>query len=106
MELTDKIMELTAAETDFFTRFKESTKEVKNVVMDWLAGSKNYEKCTRAQLFAQYKVMEDRIVAILNKKTRRQEDKKTAATAKGGITRNLTTCQKILDYLDEWKESN
>jgi hypothetical protein len=33
-------------------------------------------------------------------------DKKTAATAKGGITRNMTACQKILDYLDEWKESN
>jgi hypothetical protein len=33
-------------------------------------------------------------------------DKKTAATAKGGITRNMTACQKVLDYLDEWKETN
>jgi hypothetical protein len=62
----ERMTELTAIEMDFFKRFKESTKETKNVVTDWLAESKNYEKCTRAQLFAHYKVMEDRIVAILN----------------------------------------
>jgi HD-GYP domain-containing protein (c-di-GMP phosphodiesterase class II) len=62
----EQTAEITTLETDFIKKFKERTQEANEVVNDWLAASKNYESATRITLFEQYRVMEDKIIEILN----------------------------------------
>jgi energy-converting hydrogenase A subunit M len=69
-----KTLEMTVIETDFFKRFKESTKEVSKALKDWIKESKKYESVTRAQLFAQYKILEDKVANILNKNKQDSKD--------------------------------
>jgi hypothetical protein len=66
--------ELTTLEMDFFKKFKERAQEANEVVNDWLAASKNYESATRITLFEQYRVMEEKIIEILNQNKKDSKD--------------------------------
>jgi hypothetical protein len=70
----ERTAEWTTLETDFIKKFQERTQEAFGVVKDWLAASKDYESGTRITLFEQYRVMEDKIIEILNQNKKDSKD--------------------------------
>jgi hypothetical protein len=71
----ERTAEKTTLETDFIKKFKERAQEANEVVNDWLAASKNYASATRITLFEQYRVIEDKIIEILNQNKNKKDSK-------------------------------